>query len=135
MKHGTITYFKKGNIPWNKGTKGLFKGGEKTYFKKGHTPHNTLPIGSMRIDVDGYMDIKVKDHKWKLYHRYLWEKENGTIPKGYLLVFKDGNKQNVVIENLELITMKENMKRNALYNYPEEVQDLIRAKRLINTCN
>lgn len=43
-------------------------------------------------------------------HRYLWEKENGKIPSGFVLYFKDGNKNNVSMENLDLLA-KENMSK------------------------
>lgn len=114
LKTGTDGRFQKGNTPHNKGSKGCYAPGmEKGWFKKGHTPLNYKPVGSERISKDGYIEIKVKDpNKWKLKHRYLWEKHNGKIPKGMILIFKDNNKLNVCLNNLILISRAENMEIN-----------------------
>jgi hypothetical protein len=40
-------------------------------------------------------------------HRYVWEKHNGEIPKGYDIHHIDWDKTNNRIENLELICHKE----------------------------
>ena len=42
----------------------------------------------------------------KRLHRYVWEHEVGTIPKGYQVHHIDGNKANNDISNLSLITNK-----------------------------
>ena len=101
--------FKKGNVPHNKGKKGLYyKGCEKTWFKKGQTPINHKPVGSERIDLDGYTLIKVAEPSvWKLKHRVIWEKANGPIPKNYTVIFLDGDKSNTDINNLALVSRSE----------------------------
>ena len=48
--------FKKGNTPFNKGTKGLTKG-SRTSYKKGNVPANYRPVGSERVNIDGYVEI------------------------------------------------------------------------------
>lgn len=99
--------------PPNKGTKGLYNvGGNRTSFKKGQKPSNFKPVGSERIDRDGYILIKVSDdgpwHKrWRHKHRAVWEEVNGPIPRGHCLLFLDTNRQNVNLENLQLITQKQ----------------------------
>lgn len=99
--------FPKGNIPVNKGTKGL-SGPNKTSFKKGQKPLNWRPVGSERITRDGYTEIKVEEpNKWRLKHIVVWEEENGPVPKGHVIVFGDGNKQNVDINNLILVTRRQ----------------------------
>lgn len=40
-------------------------------------------------------------------HRYVWEKYNGKVPKGYVIHHKDGNCQNNDISNLECVTSKQ----------------------------
>lgn len=114
LKTGKSGRFLDGHVPHNKGLKGYYSlGMKKGWFKKGHTPLNYKPVGSERINVDGYIEIKVKDpNKWKLKHRYLWEKHNGKIPKGMILIFKDNNKLNVCLDNLILISRAENMEIN-----------------------
>lgn len=56
--------------------------------------------------------IKI-DGKFRHYHRYLWEQAYGKVPKGYNIVFKDGNTLNCVLENLECITDREIQLRNS----------------------
>jgi hypothetical protein len=124
---GLLTRFEKGNQPWNKGIKG-FMGPNKTSFSKGQKPYNHKPVGSTRIDSkDGYLIIKIAEpNKWKLLHRHIWEQSNGQIPKGMNIIFKDGNKLNCALENMAIITREENMKRNTIHQYPEEVKQTIR---------
>lgn len=109
--HGLSSGLKgtEGKEPPNKGTKGLFNvGGNRTSFKPGHRPLNYKPIGYERIDRDGYTLVKVSDegpwHKrWRHKHKVIWEKVNGPIPKGHVLLFADQNKQNISLDNLILI--------------------------------
>nr|DAP18349.1 MAG TPA: homing endonuclease [Caudoviricetes sp.] len=110
LKTGTDGRFKKGQTPHNKGIKGWYaQGMERNWFKKGNIPQKYKPVGSERISKDGYIEIKVKDpNKWQLKHRYVWEKENGEIQKGMLLIFKDNNKLNIDLDNLMLISKAEN---------------------------
>ena len=90
------------------------KNGVNGRFKKGNIPQNHKPLGTERLDRDGYVEIKISDpNKWQLKHRYLWEKENGKVPKGMVLIFKDNNKLNVCLDNLILISRAENMKINS----------------------
>lgn len=118
--------YKKGHIPANKGTKGLTKA-NRTSFKKGNIPPNYREIGSERITQDGYIMIKVRDgylnKNWELKHRWLYEKEFGKIPEGYNLIFLDGNKQNVVLSNLKLVSKSEDliMNRNKLFSTDKDI--------------
>lgn len=109
LNTGFTGRFEKGNIPFNKGKKGIYpKGCEKTWFKKGQTPINHKPVGSERIDRDGYILIKVAEPSvWKLKHRVIWEKANGPIPKNYTVIFLDGDKSNTDINNLALVSRSE----------------------------
>lgn len=45
-------------------------------------------------------------HKGKRLHRTVWEYHNGTVPKGYHVHHKDGDKSNNNIENLSLLLGK-----------------------------
>lgn len=101
------TQFKKGHVPANKGKKGM-GGWKPTQFKKGQKPANWVPIGSERVNADGYIDIKIADGKkqknWKGKHIIAWEKENGPVPKGHVVIFGDGNRRNFDINNLLLVS-------------------------------
>lgn len=109
---GTLGQFKKGSIPWNKGTKGLTKA-NKTSFKKGERPKNWRPVGSERVDRGGYTLIKISNERgmrqrWALKHKILWEKYNAKkVPKGHVILFADQNKQNFSKENLTLVSKNE----------------------------
>jgi hypothetical protein len=124
---GKATQFKKGQAAWNKNTKGLtFR--NKTSFCAGVVPPNYKPVGSTRIDSkDGYILIKIADpNKWQLLHRKVWEDNHGKIPPRHTIIFLDGNKQNCLIENLAIISREENMLRNTIHRYPEEIKDAIK---------
>jgi hypothetical protein len=99
---------------------------EHTFFSKGHKPHNTLYDGAIVIR-DGYYYIRISEGKWIELHRYIWEKEHGKQPKGYNVVFKDNNRKNCVLENLELVSNAELMIRNTIHRYPEEIKKTISA--------
>ncbi|MFY9088930.1 HNH endonuclease signature motif containing protein [Arcobacter aquimarinus] len=103
--------FQKGNIPVNKGTKGLTTA-NKTSFGPGHRPKQTKKVGtiSTRKDKNGslYMHIKIEDpNKWQMLHVYIWEKKHGEIPKGYCVIFKDKNTLNTRLDNLMLVSRDE----------------------------
>jgi hypothetical protein len=65
-------------------------------------------------------------------HRLLWEEHNGPFPDGHALVFKDRDKTNIVIENLELITRRELMLRNSSQRWGKEVFQVIQLRGAIN---
>ena len=97
--------YKKGDVPWNKG-KGMSEEVKekvkKTWFKKGEIPKNHRPLGSTRITVDGYTEIKIAEpNKWALYHRHLYEEEHGEkLKKNEAVIFADGDRSNFDIDNL-----------------------------------
>ena len=104
LKTGFNGRFEKGHVPANKGTKGIMKP-NKASFKKGHVHWNKKPIGSERVSVDGYTEIKVADpNKWRLKHRVMYEKYHNVVlnPK-QLVIFADGDKSNMSKENLLLV--------------------------------
>ena len=113
LKTGRTGYFPKGNIPFNKGRKGYCPSGcEKGWFKPGQRPVNWRSLGSERVNVDGYIEIKVSNtatpvqRRWKCKHVVIWEKAHGKVPKGYVVVFLDGNKLNTALDNLMMISRK-----------------------------
>jgi hypothetical protein len=136
---GKATQFKKGQAPPNKGqkmSKDLYQKVAKTMFKKGNKPMNTQPIGTIhqRSDKSGkmYLYIKLADSNWQLLNRYTWEQYHGPIPKGLIVAYKDGNYLNNDINNLMLLTKKENMARNTIQRFPVELQNLIKINCKLN---
>jgi hypothetical protein len=134
LEGGRKTRFKKGDSAFNKGlkqkefmSKDSINRTKATRFKKGDRPANWKPVGSTRINVDGYVEVKVKEPRtWKLQHRVLWEEHHGKIPKAHAVIFKNNNSLDIRIDNLELITLAENMARNSIQTYPEEVKEAMR---------
>lgn len=133
-KVGEGSRFARGHVPANKG---LRRPGwcpdrmAETQFKPGARPHTWKSIGSTRLTNDGYQQRKISDtgyppRDWVGEHTLLWEKAHGPIPKGHALIFKDRNKSNICLDNLELITRRELMRRNTIHNYPPELVDVIR---------
>lgn len=126
--------FKKGSVPANKGKKvspELYAKMKPTMFKKGQASLNKRPVGSERVNVDGYIEIKVADpNKWRLKNRVIWEQHNGKIPPGHNIQFKDHNPLNCTIENLYIISQAEQMRNenSFLAKYPKELADIIRLK-------
>ena len=110
--------FVKGSEPANKGkrieefmSEDGIKASSRTRFKSGRMPHNTLAIGTERVYADGYVWIKVNERKRVQKHRYVWEQAHGKIPDGYLVAFRDGNRQNCDLSNLYLISRQESARR------------------------
>lgn len=109
IKSGRTGRFSKGHIPFNKGKKGFsYEGCKATQFKKGNRPHTWLPVGTERLNADGYVDIKVQDNKkqrnWKGKHILIWEERNGPVPEGHVVIFGDRNKRNFNPDNLILVS-------------------------------
>lgn len=110
--HGLSSGLKgtEGQAPPNKGTKGLYNvGGNRTSFKQGQRALNYKPVGSERIDRDGYILIKVTDegpwHKrWRHKHKVVWEEKYGQIPRGHAVLFADQNRRNIEPDNLILVS-------------------------------
>lgn len=125
LNTGFTGHFEEGNIPHNKGkkieeymSKEGIENAKKTRFKKGHKPaipfpkgykpSNTRPIGSERINQNGFIEIKVAESgRWRKKHIVLWEEANGKVPEDYVLIFLDRNKQNITLENLQLVKKTE----------------------------
>ena len=133
--------FKKGNVPFNKGKEMPAETYEKvkaTMWKKGNRPHNWRPDGSIveRKDTDQngrvYLYYKVSDSNWILYHNKVWIEHNGPIPKKSIVRFIDGNTRNCDISNLEMVSMRDNMHRNSIQRFPEEIQQIIKLTTKLN---
>ncbi len=133
--HGSKkTQFKKGRTPPNKGkkieefmSKQGIENSKKTRFKKGHSPHNQKPVGYERISQNGYIEVKIRDPDvFVLKHRFVYSQKYGEIPKGYNVIFKDGNPRNFDINNLICISNAELMLKNSISRYPKELQELMK---------
>ena len=140
------TQFPKGHVPANKGLRrpGWAPGRMRdTQFKRGSrtgaAAENWRPIGTISADPEGYLRIKVREAQhgkeatgfgnvkvWPLYHRHIWEQAHGPIPPKHLVSFKDGDRANCVLDNLELVTRAEMARRNQMWNtMPRELAEVI----------
>lgn len=132
---GAIAHrFRKGHRPANKGKKlppETYSKVAPTMFRKGNVPANHRPVGSERVNVDGYVEIKVAEpNVWRQKHRVVWEQEYGPIPKGSNVQFRNGNRQDIRLENLYLISRRDQLKteNSLMARYPEELRKVIRLK-------
>ena len=101
--------FAKGKKPWNKGMCGIHLS-PATEFKRGQRPKSKLPLGSMRIRVEGktgkkHVWIKTAEpNVWRLKCCLVWEEVCGPVPKGFFLHRLDGDPLNDDIVNLVLVS-------------------------------
>lgn len=130
--------FEPGLTPWNKGIP-FEPGGNsmKTRFKPGDKPKTTLPVGSKRLTKDGIMEVKIsctgrRAKDWKSEHVIVWESVFGDLPEDHIVIFRNGDKSDLSIENLEAVSRAENMRRNSYLRYGEEIAGLIRMRGVLN---
>jgi hypothetical protein len=68
-------------------------------------------------------------------HQLVWQLHHGDIPEKHHVAFKDrseGSKEKVVIENLELLSYAEMMRRNSYHtNLPKEFAVLVQLRGAI----
>lgn len=131
---------RRGGKPWNTGMKGLQIGGVGTRFQPGHVGGRAAevyqPIGSERITRDGYLERKIHDglprqSRWRAVHLLLWEEANGRVPPGHAVAFRDGDKRNLNLDNLHLVSRADLMRRNSCHNYGPEIARLVQLKSAI----
>ncbi len=118
---GRTGQFQPGLRPWNTGTKGLVPP-NSGQFKPGQVPANHKEMGFERVNVYGYVEVKVAERnpytgapaRYRLKHQVVWEAVHGPVPKGHVLRFLDGNKLNCALENLEAVSLAENLHLNRM---------------------
>lgn len=137
------TQFKKGLVPPNKGLRrpGWCVGrmGE-TQFKAGVRQGVAIklykPIGTERLTKDGILQRKVNDdfppkRRWRSVHSIVWEEHHGPVPPGHVVVFKNRNRADIRIDNLECIPRRSLMARNTVHNLPAPLPELIQLRSAI----
>lgn len=136
--------FKPGHATWNKGLRrpGWAPGRmRETQFKKGErrgaAARNWNSVGTIVVDSDGFLRIKVREYRsgeragygntnvWPLLNRLVWRRHFGPIPPGHKVGFKDADRSNCAPENLELISDAEMMRRNSVHTLPAELVRVI----------
>ncbi len=133
--------FRPGHATWNRGIS-FVPGGRsaETQFKPGRRPEdarNYVPIGSLRVTRDGLLERKVTGdqsvypaRRWVAVHRLVWQEVHGEVPQGHIVVFKAGMHTTdcnaITIDRLELVTRAENMRRNSIHRYPDELKSAMK---------
>ena len=91
---------------------------------------NALPAAPLRSDHPTGFGNKCRD--WRPVHHLVLEAAGREIPPGYALVFRDGDKRNAALDNLELITRADLMARNSVHRYPEHIVRAVQAVGALN---
>lgn len=131
---GRKTQFSAGHETWNKGQHYTAGGRSKeTRFQPGQKPHTWRPIGTERVTKDGYLQRKVGDTRctrrdYRFVHHLVWEAAGRMIPKGFSLCFVDGDRRNFALDNLELVSRADLMRRNTVHRLPEPLKEVIRMR-------
>lgn len=117
LPSGLDTRFKKGQIPWSAGRhiEQICKSPEAlervrgTHYRKGHSPHNRVPVGT-EIVREGYTWVKTGEpNHWKAKHRIVYEQAHGeNLDRDDVIIFLDGDTQNMEPDNLAKISRSEN---------------------------
>jgi hypothetical protein len=90
--------------------KGVYpKGLYKWHIENNRSGKPKYSVGDVVKREDGYLHRKVGDGELVKEHHYVWEQANGPVPKGYMLIFKDGDRTNCELENLALVSRAENV--------------------------
>jgi hypothetical protein len=132
---GRRTQFPPGHRPQNAGLRrpGWFRGRmQASQFKKGERSASAAqrhkPVGTERSSKDGYLERKIHDglplqSRWRAVHLLLWEEANGPLPPGHALWFRNRDKRDIRLENLECITRAELARRNTAA-YPPALRQI-----------
>jgi len=139
--------FRKGSIPPNKGLRrpGYSVGRgrmQETQFRKGQlngfAAKHCMPLWTFRVNTDGYLLLKTGKRGpkpidgWEFVHRLIWEQAHGQIPEGYRIWWKDRDRLNCSLSNLELLSGAEHIARTTIQNFPPELKQVMQLRGAIN---
>lgn len=122
---GSATRFVPGQKPVGTPFKKGVSFNPATQFKAGARPANWQPVGALRINSMGDLDIKVTDGRngWVALRRYVWESEFGPIPPGMVVGVRNGDPHDTQPHNLVLTTRTGHLERHLLKKYPKELRN------------
>ena len=135
-RRGVASEFKPGHASWNKGIHYTAGGRSvETRFKPGQVSARwdaeIYIVGALRINTDGELEIKTAPgpRQWVRLARYTWETERGPIPKGMIVAVRDDDRHNCAdVNNLELLTRAQLMRRNTVHNLPKPLAQLVQLR-------
>jgi hypothetical protein len=135
---GAATRFQQGHVPANKGLRrpGWAPGRMKeTQFKAGARPHTWVPVGTEVADPDGYLKRKIADDRtqpsrsnWRYVHVLIWERAHGPVPPGHAVCFRNGDKADLRLANLKLVSRRDLMRRNSVHNLPKPLAEVVQLR-------
>lgn len=83
---------------------------------KGRTySHAAHKVGTIRVYKSRDTKVKVikvsgNPGKWVRYGRYVWEQQNGPLPKGHSIIHLNGDPLDCGLENLACVTVSDKLK-------------------------
>lgn len=78
-------------------------------------------------DAHGYLMGYAKPYRFKALHRAIWEAHHGPVPAGWYIAFKDCDRTNVALDNLELRKGNGHRRPSTLVALPERTCPACRA--------
>lgn len=120
------------------------RGFNKTQFGRGKVKQH-MPIGTVyKKDKDGYIRIKIgcsSFHKrgaskknYMHLHQYIYEQHYGKIKRDEIIIFADGNPENLSLDNLIKISRKQNaeLARNHLHSAGKATKAAVECMKLMD---
>lgn len=110
-------------------SKNKLRNGNNTRFKKDDKPFNFMNVGTVTKE-DGYYKFKKNDKEWVYMHRFIYEFFKGKVPDGYEVVFIDGDRSNLSIDNL--VALHVGTERNQFVQHKYKMKDYDHNVSLLN---
>jgi hypothetical protein len=112
-----------GFVPWNKG--------KRDEYRLSHG----APLGTLRKKM-GYWQRKVSMDgpwmtRWQWVHVLMWESAHGAVPDGYLVTFKNGDGDDIALDNLVLLSKADNLARQSAHTFGPELFRLMQLRGAI----
>jgi len=85
--------------------------------------------GGRSLTKDGYIEVRING-KQRREHRVVWEKEHGSIPKGWVIHHLNGIRSDNRIENLCAMPLKRHSPALIIKPYQERIKELERQLNL-----
>lgn len=141
---GVAYRYPKGHVPANKGKKmpaELYERIKHTFFQPGNLPATTVHFGKPYLyertnrkgNVERIWFIQESTNRRSAYLAYLC-RQNGIDLKGKKPILKPGfdHSRPPTLDDILIVTNAENMRRNTIHNYPEELVKAIRLSSKLN---
>ena len=104
---------------------GLHVSDERRRLRAIENTGNCHDVGSIVKKAHGYLFIKKPNGEWEQLQRYIYKNKISELPKDYIVIFKDGNKQNLSEDNLMAVPKKyaSLMTKNEFWSKSSEITE------------